>query len=108
MATIIAVVVLLIILLFNNRDREKAWDAEKKNREWAFSLKHEKEKVEKELEQVRKSTSETICNLLTQNEYLLRRLAQYEDSAPVSPTESATAEQPNNNTTIYDDGTLPF
>ena len=108
MATIIAVVVLLIILLFNNRDREKAWDAEKKNREWAFSLKHEKEKVEKELEQLRKSSSETIRNLSSQNEYLLRRLAHYEDSVPASPTESTTAEQSNNNTDVYDDGTLPF
>lgn len=30
------------------------------------------------------------------------------NSVPVSPTESTTAEQSNNNTTIYDDGTLPF
>lgn len=107
MDTIIAVVVLLIILLFNNRDREKAWDAEKKNREWAFSLKQEKEKVEKELEQVRKSTSETISNLSSQNEILLRRLSQYEYRAPVLPAESATEEQ-TGNTEVYDDGTLPF
>jgi len=107
MATIIAVVVLLIILLFNNRDREKAWEAEKKNREWAFSLKHEKEKAEKELEQVRKSTSETICNLLTQNEYLLHRLAQYEDSVHASPVENDTEDQPDN-AEVYDDGKLPF
>lgn len=107
MATIIAVVVLLIILLFNNRDREKAWEAERKNREWAFSLKHEKEKAEKELAQLRKSTSETIRNLSAQNELLLHRLAQYEDSAHASPAESATEEQPDN-TEVYDDGKLPF
>jgi len=30
------------------------------------------------------------------------------NSTPIFPAESATEEQPNNNTTVYDDGTLPF
>ncbi|MBE6933675.1 MAG: hypothetical protein E7462_01290 [Ruminococcaceae bacterium] len=103
MPYIIAIIILVIILISNNRDREKAWDAEAKSREWAFSLKHEKEKLAKELEQLRKSSSQTINQLNAENSDLRRRLAKYEEGDECL---SATKEETED--IIYDDDILPF